>query len=204
MRNVFLAEEKSLASDAFLSFKVSTSPVPDPAFVLWRLVWALSKLKFLSCPPQPNISMNGSHNLIESRFSKRAGDVQSRTITRLVSGEDLSSDSVGGWGRSPELECWTLLSPYLSHLSNRKSTLTFPPWLFLHQETPASQCTTASFLQSNIQHPQSPGLRCWPQDRLQARVTSWSSIMGAWLSFHIREQGSTSWLLLESIRGMMC
>ena len=38
MRNVFLAEQKSLASDAFLSFKVNTSPVPDPAFVLRWLV----------------------------------------------------------------------------------------------------------------------------------------------------------------------
>jgi len=42
--------------------------------------------------------VNGSHDLIESRFSKRAGDVQSRTISRLVSGEGLGSDSVGGWG----------------------------------------------------------------------------------------------------------
>ena len=34
-------------------------------------------------------------------------------------------------------------------------------------------------------------------------VPSWSSPMGAWLSFYLREQGPTSRVLLEPIRGMV-
>ena len=78
--NVFLAEQKSLASDALLSLNINTSTLPDPTFA--SLTSSLSSFQpKISAYPPLSISMDGSNELIESRFSKQAGDMQSRTVT---------------------------------------------------------------------------------------------------------------------------